>query len=330
MKRFSLLLALIMILSLAGCCYAPGYKGKLQMESLYSNVPTLPGEEYVPIGNAAEPTTDVGPEITPDAPVVIPEPEIDWASLPQREESDLVEVLDYIPDMVIDLQYATVNNFTGKVIYKSNKAFLRYGTVKKLMEVQKELRAMGYVLKLWDGCRTVDAQKALWYANPDANYVSDPNNGGSSHSKGNTVDITLVDAYGQELVMPTGFDDFTVLADRDYSDCAPAAAENATMLQELMEKHGFIGYQAEWWHYRDSDDYPTEEVLDPDVVADYYAKCNEYISLRAEPSTSANVITKILVDEQFTLLGYVDEYFCWVEFKGQRGYVLIDYVGRVK
>ena len=329
MKRVCLLLTLIMIFSLAGCCYAPGYQGKFQLESMFSNVPTLPAEEYIPVNNTAAPTEDSG-AVEDFGLVAIPDPEIDWNALPVRADTDFVNVLDYIPDMVIDLQYATVNNFTGKVVYKSNKAFLRYGTVKKLMDVQKELRTQGYLLKLWDGYRTVGAHKQLWYANPDPNYIADPATGGSSHSRGNTVDITVVDANGQDLVMPTGFDDFTVLADRDYSDCSAAAAENATMLQELMEKYGFIPYESEWWHFRDSDDYPVEQVLDPDVIANYYAKCNEYISLRSEPNTGASVLTKILVDEQFTLLGYVDDYFCWVEYNGQRGYVLIDYVGKVR
>lgn len=329
MKRFCLLLTLIMIFSLAGCCYAPGSQGKLQLESLFSNVPTLPAEEYIPINNSNSPTENSGNEEL-SGPVAIPEPEIDWSSLPVRADTDFVDVSQYIPDMVIDLQYATVNNFTGKVIYKSNKAFLRYGTVKKLMEVQKELRAQGYLLKLWDGYRTVGAHTQLWYANPNPDYIADPATGGSSHSRGNTVDITVVDANGLELVMPTGFDDFTVLADRDYSDCSAVAAENATMLQELMEKHGFTPYASEWWHFRDNDDYPVEQVLDPDVIGTYYAKCNEYISLRSEPNTGADVLTKILVNEQFTLLGYVDDYFCWVEFNGQRGYVLIDYVGKVR
>ena len=130
--------------------------------------------------------------------------------------------------------------------------------------------------------------------------------------------------------MPTGFDDFTVLADRDYSDCSEAAAENATLLQTVMEENGFEGYEAEWWHFSDTTEYPVEKVLDPDVMGLYFANCNEYIMLRAEPSTSAESLTKILVKQQFTLLGTVDQYFSWVEFEGQRGYVLTDYMAKVQ
>ena len=331
MKRFCLLLALMMVLSSAGCCYAPGHGGKLQLEALFSNVPTLPAEEYTPVGNDFRPVEDSVQESGAETgSVAIPEPQIDWDALPERSDDEFVDVLDYIPDLVVDLKYATVNNIAGKVIYKTNEVYLRYGTVKKLMEVQKELRAQGYLLKIWDGFRHPNAHKELWYAYPDANYISDPAAGGSSHSKGNTVDVTVVNSKGQELVMPTGFDDFTVLADRDYSDCSPAAAANATMLQELMEEKGFVGYQNEWWHFRDSDDYPVEELLDPSAIGIYYAKCNEYISLRSQPNTGAEVLAKINANEQFKVLGFVDEFFCWVEYQGQRGYVLLAYTGKAK
>ena len=84
------------------------------------------------------------------------------------------------------------------------------------------------------------------------------NTGFSDHSRGNTVDVTLVDSQGREVAMPTGFDDFSKKADRDYSDCPPDAADNALILQVLMEKHGFSGYKNEWWHYTDTADYPVE------------------------------------------------------------------------
>ena len=329
MKRLCLLLALIMILSCTGCCYAPGYSGKLRLESLFAKVPTMPAQEYIPYTPEENVTEDDDVNVS----VIggpIPDPEINWNSLPERADHEFVDVLDYIPDLVVDLKYATVDNIAGKVIYKTNEVYLRYGTVKKLMEVQKELRAQGYLLKLWDGFRHPNAHKELWYAYPDANYVSDPSKGGSTHSKGNTVDVTVVDASHKELTMPTGFDDFTVLADRDYSDCSPTAAKNATMLQELMEKYGFTGYESEWWHFRDNDDYPVEELLDPSAMGEYFAKCDEYISLRDQPNTQAKVVTTIKANQRFKLLGFVDEYFAWVEYEGQRGYVLIAYTGKVK
>lgn len=173
-------------------------------------------------------------------------------TIPEPADEDFVLLIDYIPGIVIDLKYATTDNFTGQVIYESDDAFLRYGTVKKLIEVQKELEKKGLSLKLWDGYRPPAAQWKLWDICPDGNYVSDPNKGYSSHSRGNTVDVTLVDENGLELEMPTGFDDFTKRADRNYADCTEEQKRNALLLEDLMIQHGFKPYTKEWWHYSDT------------------------------------------------------------------------------
>ena len=178
-------------------------------------------------------------------------------------DSDFVRVLDYIPDARQKLMYATAENFTGQVIYDFENAYLRYGTVKKLKAVGDDLAEMGMNLLIWDGFRPVSAQFALWEACPDATYVADPTKGFSSHSRGNTVDLTLVDKDGKEFPMPTGFDDFSAKADRDYSDCTEEVRNNAMILEIIMEKHGFTGYSGEWWHYTDTDGYPVEETFVP-------------------------------------------------------------------
>lgn len=77
------------------------------------------------------------------------------------------------------------------------------------------------------------------------------------------MDITLTYANGTELIMPTGFDDFSTLADRDYSDCTKEAAENALLLEQLMIQHGFTPYFGEWWHFTDTQSYPVEHDFDP-------------------------------------------------------------------
>ena len=99
------------------------------------------------------------------------------------------------------------------------------------------------------------AQFALWRACPDPVYVANPFSGVSGHCRGNTVDITLVTLDGESVAMPSDFDDFSSLADRDYSDVSPEAAENARLLEELMTAAGFRPYSAEWWHYTDNDAY---------------------------------------------------------------------------
>ena len=182
---------------------------------------------------------------------------------PDINDEDFVKVKDYIPDIVVDLRYATANNFTKQKIYDFTDAWLRYGTVKKLRYVQEELQQKGMSIKIWDGFRPTSAQFKLWDVCPNSTYVANPNNGFSSHSRGNTVDITVVDANGKEIVMPTGFDDFSKLADRDYSDCSNEAASNALMLEKLMKKHGFIPYSGEWWHFSDEQTYPVDKVFEP-------------------------------------------------------------------
>mgnify|MGYP003292757729 CR=1 FL=1 len=178
-------------------------------------------------------------------------------------DKDFVKVADYIPGVYQELMYATQENFTGQVIYDFQDAYLRYGTVKKLAGVCRDLAEMGLYIKIWDGFRPVSAQFVLWEVCPDPTYVADPNVGFSSHSRGNTLDVTLVDENGVELEMPTGFDDFSAKADRDYSDCTAAAANNADILEILMEKHGFTGYAGEWWHYSDTMSYPVEREFEP-------------------------------------------------------------------
>ncbi len=205
-------------------------------------------------GATPAPTPIPTPSPTPEAtPTPTPEP------TPEPRPEDLVDLPAYIPSLYIDLKYATEDNFTGQVVYDFTVPQLRYGTVKKLAEVQRSLLEQGYSLKIWDAYRPLSAQFALWEICPDPNYVADPNTGGSNHSRGNTVDLTLVTADGEELPMPSGFDDFSALADRDYSDVSDEAAGYARLLEEAMAAQGFRGYQKEWWHYTDSDDYPVLE-----------------------------------------------------------------------
>ena len=182
----------------------------------------------------------------------------------EPQDDALVPVGDYIPEIREELAYATQNNFTGQIIYDFTESHLRYGTVKKLKPVCDELAEQGLVLVIWDAFRPVSAQQKLWDICPDPVYVSHPVTGNRSHCRGNAVDVTLADSEsGQLLEMPTGFDDFSALADRDYSDCPDEAAKNAALLEEIMVRHGFRPYRAEWWHFADEQDYPVDETFDP-------------------------------------------------------------------
>ena len=183
-------------------------------------------------------------------------------TLTPRDE-DMARVADYIPDILTELKYSTTNNFTGQVIYGFQDEYLRYGTVKKLRDAQAAFGELGLRLKIWDGFRPVSAQFQLWEACPDPNFVANPNVGYSNHTRGNAVDVTLVDETGKELEMPTEFDNFSAKADRDYSDCTDTQRENAELLQTIMEQNGFSGYFGEWWHFNDTDSYEPEMIFDP-------------------------------------------------------------------
>ncbi len=179
-------------------------------------------------------------------------------------DEDFVCVTDYIESIRVELKYATTDNFTGKKIYDFNKAYLRYGTVKKLSQAQERLGESGFCLKVWDAFRPVSAQFKLWEICPDPTYVANPNKKYSSHSRGNTVDVTLVSLDGSEVAMPTGFDDFTALADRDYSDVEnETAKQNALLLEKIMEECGFKPYSGEWWHFSDTVEYDVSEDFAP-------------------------------------------------------------------
>lgn len=174
----------------------------------------------------------------------------------ETEDDEYVLVNKYIPDIYVELMYATDNNFTGVRIYDFTDAYLRYGTVKKLANVQKELKEQGYSLKIWDAYRPFEAQQKLWEVYPDPNYVANPANGMKKHNLGGTVDITMVAADGTVISMPTEFDDFSLKADRDYSDIEDEeAVKNVMILQNAMENNGFTGYQGEWWDYSDTVEY---------------------------------------------------------------------------
>lgn len=155
------------------------------------------------------------------------------------------------PDILVDLRYATTDNFTHQVIYDFTTAIVRTGTAHKLAQASAIVKQEGYRLKIWDAYRPVSAQKRLFEVYPDPEFVARPNPN-FSHQKGVTLDLTLVNADGSDLPMPTSFDDFTARAHRD----APRTAEQDQYYQRLdeaMRAAGFVGYVNELWDYRDAD-----------------------------------------------------------------------------
>lgn len=236
MKKQSWVAAALLMAMLAGC--ASSIEDQTAAKDSTASVDRMDEETVVP---AEEPV------------VAVPEP--DEASIPDppQDVQSFVRVQDYIPDIAVDLRYATTNNFTGTVIYAYEDAWLRYATVSKLADAQEQLKAQGYRLCIWDAFRSAKSQQKLWDTYPDENYVANPANGYSGHTRGDTVDITLITLEGEPVEMPSGFDDFTALADRNYEDVSAAAGEHAALLESVMESCGFTGYDKEWWHYSDND-----------------------------------------------------------------------------
>lgn len=162
--------------------------------------------------------------------------------------SELVEIQAVAPNVKIDLKYATKDNFTGQIVYNFQRCLLLQEAALRLKEVQNELETIGLSLKIWDGFRPVAAQWKFWELVPDERYVSDPRKGGR-HTRGTAVDLTLITKEGLELPMPSGFDDFSEKAHRTYTECSAEEMKNREFLQQIMEKHGFIGLPTEWWHF---------------------------------------------------------------------------------
>ena len=331
MKRlFTFLLAVALLLNLAGCQQpdfiqilsptTPSTEGT--EATTHPTIPTTQEPTELPtIQSPTEETTaPTDPtESTPTEPVIQP-PTV----LPEPDDEDFVRIVDYIPTARVELPYATANNFTGYRIYDFTDSYLRYGTVKKLMKVSEELAEQGIGLIIWDGFRPAAAQAKLWEICPDPTFVSHPVTGKRTHCRGNTVDISLYDLEtGEDLPVPTGYDNFTAYADRDYSDCSKDAATNARLLEQTMEKYGFTPYFAEWWHFADTKDYPIDEFFNPAIPTTWSANCNEYISLRSTPG--GEVIAKIPKGATMELQSW-DGKYAEVSYKGMTGYVLTNYI----
>lgn len=280
------------------------------------------------------------PELTLLDPAATPEPEPSAAPSPSPavtvvaentavRDLELVRVRNYIPDLLIDLKYATTDNYAGKVVYGFDEPYLRYGTVKKLAAAQAQLRQQGYELLLWDAYRPNEAQFVLFDAFPNGNFVANPYGGGhSSHTSGGTVDVALM-KDGVLCELPSGFDEFSALGDRNYGDVSAEAAANAKLLEQVMTACGFTGYFGEWWHYTDNTGYnyaDVEGVVLPERATTVYeSECNEYINIRRVPNPSAEAIGNIPDGEHMTVLSYLTD-FVHIQYGELTGYVNVHFV----
>lgn len=178
---------------------------------------------------------------------------------------NLVDIQTINPNIILDIRYATSNNFMGLPMYSQAKCYLHPNVALALSNVQKELESMKLGLKIWDGYRPLSVQQAMWDRIQDERYVANPAKNKGRHTRGTAVDVTLLNSFGEELLMPTEFDDFTEKAHQDCMEHSPEAIKNREFLKTIMQKHGFYPVKSEWWHFdfegwKDDIKYPPLDV----------------------------------------------------------------------
>jgi zinc D-Ala-D-Ala dipeptidase len=167
----------------------------------------------------------------------------------------LVSVTEVDPTIVVDLRYATSDNPVGRPLYPPELPCLaRDSTAQKLQMAQSYLRQRGYGLRVWDAYRPPEAHLQLWRAHSQGLFVSDPHSGWSKHCYGRAVDVTLVDANGHAVEMPSKFDDFSDKAYFVYNGHDNRIRDRLRLLQKAMKQAGFLFLDTEWWHFIDARD----------------------------------------------------------------------------
>lgn len=177
-------------------------------------------------------------------------------------KADPQQALLRVTDFATDVRYATANNFTKTVLYPFPAVFLRRPAYEALLNLQEYLMPLGLGIKIYDGYRPYRITEKMWEIVPDDRYAADPKKG-SGHNRGVAVDLTLIYLKtGQEMAMPTPYDDFTEKAHHDYEDLSDEVKENRQLLRTLMEAYGFVALETEWWHYslKDPQKYPLMDI----------------------------------------------------------------------
>ena len=202
----------------------------------------------------------------------------DYKSMVTMDSSGFVLLSDYVPQIVQEIRYYSTYNFIGDRIdgYEEPCSLLTIEAARALKAVSNELIVQGYRLKVFDAYRPVSAVKhfVLWgiedqdirmkpYFYPDLEkqalfakgYIAKQ----SSHSRGSTVDLTLLDMKtGKELDMGSPFDLFSEISHPDCTEITEEQYENRMVLQRAMVRNGFMPFACEWWHFTLEDEpYPN-------------------------------------------------------------------------
>jgi zinc D-Ala-D-Ala dipeptidase len=161
----------------------------------------------------------------------------------------LVNIQQQIPDIVLDIKYATKDNFIHEAVYKQSLAFARKPVAEALAAIQEELKVAGLGIKIWDAYRPYSVTVKFYEKTNDSVYCAVPWKG-SRHNRGCAVDLTLIDLKsGKEVEMPTAYDDFTDKAHPGYMNLPENILKNREFLVSTMKRYGFTPYPSEWWHF---------------------------------------------------------------------------------
>lgn len=184
-----------------------------------------------------------------------------WKS---AHDSTLVEVLKVDKSFILDIRYATTNNFMKIKVYPCDKCLLRKCAAEALKKANDLFKKDGFMVKIYDGYRPLSVQWELWNRTSNKNYVANPRKG-SNHNRGCAVDMTLTDLNGKELDMGTPYDFFGPEAHHTYTNLPAKVLKNRQKLKSVMESVGFKHISNEWWHY----DYKIKySVLDQPLPCD--------------------------------------------------------------
>ena len=205
------------------------------------------------------------------------------------DSSGFVLLADFVPQIVQEIRYYSTYNFIGDRIdgYEEPIALLTKEAARALKNVSNEMVVQGYRLKIYDAYRPVSAvnQFKLWgiedqdtrmkpYFYPDIEkqdlfkkgYIASR----SSHSRGSTVDLTLIDMKtGKELDMGSPFDLFSEKSHPDYRGITDEQFENRMTLQRAMVRNGFDTLDCEWWHFTLKDEPYPDTYFEFPVSAGY-------------------------------------------------------------
>ncbi|QEN15278.1 M15 family metallopeptidase [Mycolicibacterium sp. ELW1] len=204
--------------------------------SVIRTLPGLAAAVVVGIGAAAAAGAAPGSDVPPVS--------------PQAAAAGFVDVRTVVPDAVIDLRYATPNNFVGVPLYPADARCLVHNSMAPgLATAADDLRAQGDVLVFWDCYRPHDVQVRMFDAVPNPAWVAKPGPYARSHEAGRSVDVTI--AERDRLVdMGTDFDDFSARAQAYATDGVSAVAQaNRARLRAAMAAGGLAVYSGEWWHF---------------------------------------------------------------------------------